>query len=63
MRPQFGAKDIREHHNRTIGTYFHPVGTVRMGAVVDAELRVHGINATVLAIAERAAEIVLGGGR
>lgn len=34
-----------------------------MGAVVDAELRVHGINATVLAIAERAAEIVLGGGR
>ncbi len=28
------------HHTRTI---FHPVGTCAMGAVVDAELRVHGV--------------------
>jgi choline dehydrogenase len=66
-----------------IGTYFHPVGTCRLGtgpdAVVDLQLRVHGVdglrvvdasvmpslpaantNATVLAIAERAAAIITG---
>jgi choline dehydrogenase len=65
----------------SVGTYFHPVGTCRMGsddgAVVDPELRVCGIdrlrvadasvmpslpaantNATVLALAERAADII-----
>jgi choline dehydrogenase len=65
----------------SVGTYFHPVGTCRMGtddgAVVDPELRVYGIdrlrvadasvmpslpaantNATVLALAERAADII-----
>jgi choline dehydrogenase len=64
------------------GSFFHPVGTCRMGvdelAVVDPLLRVHGVdrlrvadasvmpavvsantNATVLAIAERAAAIML----
>ncbi|GAB3573207.1 FAD-dependent oxidoreductase [Amycolatopsis endophytica] len=68
---------------RAATTYFHPVGTCRLGndpgAVVDTELRVNGIenlrvadasvmptivsantNATVLAIAERAAEWMRG---
>jgi choline dehydrogenase len=66
---------------RTTGTYFHPVGTCRLGsdpgAVVDTQLRVKGVeglrvadasvfptivsantNATVLAIAERAADLM-----
>jgi choline dehydrogenase len=65
----------------SVGTYFHPVGTCRIGtdehSVVDPELRVHGVdglrvvdasvmpsppaantNATVLAIAERAVDIM-----
>ena len=64
-----------------VGTYFHPVGTCRMGtdgdAVTDTELRVHGVeglrvadasvmpslpaanpNASVLAIAEQAADLI-----
>ena len=67
----------------SVGTYFHPVGTCKLGtgpdAVVDLHLRVHGVdglrvvdasvmpslpaantNATVLAIAERAAAIITG---
>jgi choline dehydrogenase len=67
----------------SVGTYFHPVGTCKLGsgsdAVVDLQLRVHGVdglrvvdasvmpslpaantNATVLAIAERAAAIITG---
>jgi choline dehydrogenase len=70
---------IREYLRRSSGTSFHPVGTCRIGSdvlgVVDADLRVHGVdglriadasvmpnivsvntNATVVAIAERAAE-------
>lgn len=66
---------------RAAGTYFHPVGTCRIGsgtdAVVDTELRVRGVeglrvadaavmpsppaanpNATVLAIAEKAAALI-----
>jgi choline dehydrogenase len=66
-----------------VGTYFHPVGTCKLGsgpdAVIDLQLRVHGVeglrvvdasvmpslpaantNATVLAIAERAAAIITG---
>ena len=39
--------DLREHLRRHAGHRSHPVGTCRMGvgrdAVVDAELRVHGI--------------------
>jgi choline dehydrogenase len=72
--------------SRSIGTYFHPVGTCKIGtdaaAVVDRRLRVHGVdglrvadasvmpslpagntNATVLAIAERAAAIIAGDDR
>ena len=71
----------RLRRSGSIGTYFHPVGTCRLGtdtsAVTDLQLRVHGIeqlrvadasvmpsipaantNATVLAIAERAADIL-----
>lgn len=70
---------MRDFVRSTTGTYFHPVGTCRLGsddgAVVDLQLRVNGIdglrvvdasvlptivsantNATVVAIAERAAE-------
>jgi choline dehydrogenase len=72
---------LREFIRRTVGSYYHPAGTCRMGsdaaAVVDLQLRVHGVgglrvadasvmpvipnahpNATVLAIAERAAELI-----
>lgn len=75
------AEDLRHYIRSTAGTYFHPVGTCRIGvddlAVVDPELRVHGVeglriadasvmpavvsantNATVLAIAERAASLL-----
>jgi choline dehydrogenase len=74
--------DLRGFLNRTVTTYFHGVGTCRMGigldAVVDTQLRVHGVealrvvdasvmpsipgantNATVLAIAERAAHLII----
>ena len=72
---------LRHYADRTMQSYFHPVGTCRMGAdamcVVDTELRVQGIgglriadasvmpsivsgntNATVYAIAERAAALI-----
>lgn len=75
------VEDLRRYIRSTAGTYFHPVGTCRIGvddlAVVDPQLRVHGVerlriadasvmpsvisantNATVLAIAERAASIL-----
>jgi choline dehydrogenase len=75
--------DIRRYIRRTVSSYYHPVGTCRMGsdsaAVVDCELRVRGLtglriadasvlptipnahpNATVLAVAERAAELISG---
>jgi choline dehydrogenase len=74
---------LRGYIRRTVGSYYHPAGTCRMGtgagAVVDTQLRVHGVaglrvadasvmpvlpnahpNATVLAIAERAAELITG---
>jgi len=77
--------DVRGYIRRTVSSYYHPAGTCRMGtgpgAVVDPQLRVHGIaglrvadasvmpvlpnahpNATVLAIAERAAELISGTG-
>jgi choline dehydrogenase len=74
---------LRAYLRATLGSYCHPVGTCRLGtdadAVVDLELRVHGVeglrvadgsvipsipsantNATVYAIAERAAELIAG---
>ena len=74
---------IRSWIRRTVGSYYHPAGTCRMGpdtgAVVDLQLRVRGIaglriadasvipaipnaplNATVLAIAEKAAAVITG---
>jgi choline dehydrogenase-like flavoprotein len=73
--------ELRDYLRRDADSYFHPVGTCRIGtdatAVVDPQLRVHGIdrlrvadasvmpsipgantNATVLAIAERAATLI-----
>jgi choline dehydrogenase len=72
---------LRGYIRRGVGSYWHPAGTCRIGrdaaAVVDPELRVHGLaglrvadasvmptipnahpNATVLAIAERAADLI-----
>jgi choline dehydrogenase len=79
-----GPADVRDFIRRTVGSYYHPVGTCRIGpstdpdTVVDPELRVHGIsglrvadasvmpvipnthpNATVLAIAEKAADVII----
>ena len=70
---------LRDYIRRGVGSYYHPAGTCAIGAVVDAELRVHGIaglriadasvmplipnahpNATVLAIAEKAAHLIRG---
>jgi choline dehydrogenase len=82
--PGPGALDSEQHKDflrRSTGTYHHAAGTCAMGtgdaAVVDSELRVHGLdglriadasvmptlvgantNATVLAIAERAADLI-----
>jgi choline dehydrogenase len=76
---------LRSYIRRTVGSYYHPAGTCRMGsgadAVVDTQLRVRGVaglrvvdasvmpvlpnahpHATVLAIAERAAELISGAG-
>jgi choline dehydrogenase len=76
---------LRSWIRRTVGSYYHPAGTCRMGsaadAVVDTQLRVRGVaglrvadasvmpvlpnahpNVTVLAIAERAAELISGAG-
>ncbi|HEX3961783.1 MAG TPA: GMC family oxidoreductase N-terminal domain-containing protein [Trebonia sp.] len=72
---------LRAHARRVVASYYHPVGTCRMGtdplAVTDPQLRVHGVaglrvadasvmpvipnahpNATVLAVAEKAAALV-----
>jgi choline dehydrogenase len=68
---------LRDYIRRGVGSYYHPAGTCAIGAVTDAELRVHGLaglrvadasviplipnahpNATVLAIAEKAAELI-----
>jgi choline dehydrogenase len=72
---------LRAYVRRGVGSYYHPVGTCRLGSsddvVVDPQLRVRGVhglrvadasvmptipnahpNATVLAIAERAADMI-----
>jgi choline dehydrogenase len=74
---------LRDYIRGTVGSYYHPAGTCRMGsdagAVVDLQLRVRGItglrvtdasvipvipnaplNATLLAIAEKAAHLIGG---
>ena len=76
--------EIAAHCRRTVKTGYHPVGTCRMGAdsdpmaVLDARLRVHGVdglrvidasmmpnivsgntNAAVLAVADKAADLIL----
>jgi choline dehydrogenase len=80
--PDFRDKAARRDYvRRSLGTSFHLAGTCAMGtgrnAVVDPELRVHGIsglrvadasvmptivtanpNATIMAIAERAAALI-----
>jgi choline dehydrogenase len=86
--PGPGVRDssgLRDWIRRTVGSYYHPAGTCRIGpsaddgAVTDPELRVHGISglrvadasvmpvivnaplhATVLAVAERAADLIAG---
>ncbi|HEV7770873.1 MAG TPA: GMC family oxidoreductase N-terminal domain-containing protein [Solirubrobacterales bacterium] len=72
-------EDIRAHVARTTYPIYHPVGTCAIGSVVDADLRVEGLegirvvdasvmpvvprgntNAPVIAIAERAADLIRG---
>jgi choline dehydrogenase len=72
-------EDLRAHVARTTFPIYHPVGTCAIGSVVDAELRVEGLeslrvvdasvmpvvprgntNAPVIAIAERAADLIKG---
>lgn len=78
--------ECRAYIRRTATTFYHPVGTCRIGndelAVVDPLLRVHGVsgvwvadasvmpsvvsantNATVMGIAERAADLIANDGR
>jgi choline dehydrogenase len=71
--------DLRDHVAATTFPIYHPVGTCAIGSVVDAELRVEGLdglrvvdasvlptvprgntNAPVIAIAERAADLIKG---
>jgi choline dehydrogenase len=77
--------ELRDFIRHSVGSYFHPVGTCRLGqderAVVDVQLRVQGIdglrvadasvmpaipnahpNTTVLAIAEKAADLIRNNG-
>jgi len=83
--PGTRASELPTWIRRTVGSYYHPAGTCRIGpgsddgAVTDTELRVHGIDglrvadasvmpiipnaplhATVLAVAERAANLITG---
>jgi choline dehydrogenase len=80
-----GSERLSAYLRDATGSYFHPVGTCRIGsdehAVTDPALHVRGIdglrvadasvvpsipganpNATVLAIAERAADLISGSG-
>ncbi|NMO55324.1 hypothetical protein HH310_29585 [Actinoplanes sp. TBRC 11911] len=77
VTPVAGDEGWRDVVRHGAGPQFHPVGTCRIGDVVDTRLRVHGVtglrvadasvmpsvtsmnpNATVIAIAERAAEMI-----
>jgi choline dehydrogenase len=57
-----GAAALREFTRRAAGSYFHPVGTCRMGidtrAVVDPELRVRGVEGLRVADASVMPDIV-----
>jgi len=72
-------EDLRAHAAATTFAIYHPVGTCAIGSVVDAELRVQGLdglrvvdasvmprvprgntNAPVIAVAERAADLIAG---
>jgi choline dehydrogenase len=72
-------EDLRAHAAATTYEIYHPVGTCAIGSVVDAELRVEGLegirvvdasvmptvprgntNAPVIAVAERAADLIKG---
>jgi choline dehydrogenase len=72
-------EELRDHVARTTFPIYHPVGTCALGSVVDAELRVEGLeglrvvdasviptvprgntNAPVIAVAERAADLIRG---
>jgi choline dehydrogenase len=72
-------EDVRAHVAAYTGTLYHPVGTCAIGSVVDAELRVQGVealrvvdasvlpmvprgntNAPVIAVAEKAADLIRG---
>jgi choline dehydrogenase len=72
-------EDIRAHIARNTTTLYHPAGSCAMGTVVDAELRLNGLegvrvvdasvmpavprgntNAPVIALAERAADVIRG---
>jgi choline dehydrogenase len=72
-------EDLRAHVAATTFPIYHPVGTCAIGSVVDADLRVHGLeglrvvdasvlpvvprgntNAPVIAVAERAADLIKG---
>src|SRR5690606_31237735 len=48
VRPSPGESDLADYIRRSAGIRSHPVGTCRMGAgdgaVVDTQLRVHGID-------------------
>ncbi|MEU9826058.1 GMC family oxidoreductase [Micromonospora chersina] len=73
------TEDLREYVRQYAHSIFHPAGTCAMGAVVDADLRVLGVdglrvvdasvmptlirgnpNAPVIAIAEKAADVIRG---
>lgn len=69
VRPDPAARtdeELRDAIRRTAGTAYHPVGTCRMGpdsdarAVVDAQLRVHGIDGLRVADASIMPDIVGG---
>jgi choline dehydrogenase len=56
--------EVQDYLRRAAETYFHPVGTCRMGleagAVVDPELRVHGVDGLRVADASIMPSIVSG---
>jgi choline dehydrogenase len=58
--PGTDEADLADYVRRVCSTYYHPVGTCSMGAVTDAELRVHGVQNLRIADASVMPEIVSG---